>query len=231
DQFEKISLLGAEEHSAELRGRVAMGKLNAFESLTQVREMLLAFEVLHGIDNRWTPDSDEWKRAVEYTRVRDFQKALDKLEALVVQRLFELSKMGLAGTGYKLRVHINKGLKARCKAIQNALKKYNVMAVQLRRPVLDWKSVSAYGTLAEFSLLRECREDIRAQPWAQAVNRQAGIHHLKLTRAYEERERLNLEDPEDDEEPEPDEDDIVVAELQNIEQFFEQLSIPVADDE
>jgi hypothetical protein len=92
-------LLGAEEHSAELRGRVAMGKLNAFESLTQVREMLLAFEVLHGIDNRWTPDSDEWKRAVEYTRVRDFQKALDKLEALVVQRLFELSKMGLAGTG------------------------------------------------------------------------------------------------------------------------------------
>jgi hypothetical protein len=208
-------------------------------------------------------------------------------------------------------------LKARCKAIQNALKKYNTMAVQLRRPVLDWKSISAYGTLAEFSLLRECREDIRAQPWAQAANRQAGIYRLKLTHANEERERLNIEvrrvatsirdeeldferhitrleetdillatelrdirdrrvrvnrqhrariaeiyklpcyngiislgtrvgragieisvdedvsfeDREDDEEPEPDEDDIVVAELQNVEQFFEQLSIPTADDE
>ena len=31
--------------------------------------------------------------------VRDYQKALDKLEGLVVQRLFELTKMGLAGTG------------------------------------------------------------------------------------------------------------------------------------
>lgn len=92
-------MLGTGVHSAELRGRVATGKLNAFESLTQVREMLTAFEALHGISHRWTLDSDEWKKAVEYTRVRDFQKALDKLEALVVQRLFELSKMGLTGTG------------------------------------------------------------------------------------------------------------------------------------
>jgi hypothetical protein len=92
-----------------------------------------------------------------------------------------------------MRVHINKGLKACCKAIQNALKKYNTLATQLHRPILDWKSISTYGSLAEFSLLRECREDIRVQPWAQAANRQAGVHSLKLTRAYEERERLNTE--------------------------------------
>ena len=61
--------------------------------------MLSAFETLHGIEDHWTPDSEKWKEAIEYTRARDFQKALDKLEALVVQRLFELLKMGLAGTG------------------------------------------------------------------------------------------------------------------------------------
>ncbi|KIM74378.1 hypothetical protein PILCRDRAFT_828356 [Piloderma croceum F 1598] len=193
-QSEKVNALTSDAvRTAELRGRPAMAKLDAFESVTQIREMVAAYELLHEIPERWTPDSKEWKCAVKYTMVRDFQKALDKLEALVVQRLFELSKMGLAGTGYKMRVHINKGLRARCKAIQNALKKYNVTAVKIGRPVLDWKSISTYGSLAEFSLLRECREDIRSQPWTQAANRQAGIHSLKLTRAYEERKRLNTE--------------------------------------
>ena len=31
--------------------------------------------------------------------IHEYQKALNKLEGLVVQRLFELSKMGLSGTG------------------------------------------------------------------------------------------------------------------------------------
>ena len=92
-----------------------------------------------------------------------------------------------------MRVHINKGLRARCKAIQNALRKYNAMATKIGRPVLDWKCISTYGSLAEFSLLRESREDIRSQPWAQATNRQAGVHNLKLMGAYVERARLNIE--------------------------------------
>jgi len=37
--------------------------------------------------------------SLEYLAIRDYQKALDKLEGLVVQRLFELAKMGLSGTG------------------------------------------------------------------------------------------------------------------------------------
>lgn len=59
----------------------------------------MAFEALHDIPECWVPESQKWKDAVEYLKTRDFQKALDKLEALVIQRLFELSKMGLAGTG------------------------------------------------------------------------------------------------------------------------------------
>jgi hypothetical protein len=92
-----------------------------------------------------------------------------------------------------MRVHINKALKTRCKAIQTALKKFNTAARTLNRPPLEWKNISTYGSLAEFSLLRECREDIQSLPWAEATNRQAAIYHLKYQRALEERKRLNLE--------------------------------------
>lgn len=107
-QFEKINAVaGDAARTAALRGRVAAVKLNAFESVTQIREMVVAYELLHDIPERWTPDCEEWKSAAKYTKVRDFQKALDKLEALVVQRLFELSKMGLAGTGEEIACRSN----------------------------------------------------------------------------------------------------------------------------
>jgi hypothetical protein len=92
-----------------------------------------------------------------------------------------------------MRVHINKALKTRCKAIQTALKKFNAAARNLNRPPLEWKNISTYGSLAEFSLLRECREDIRSLPWAEAASRQAAVYDLKHQRALEERLRLNVE--------------------------------------
>lgn len=98
DQFEEIRNF-AVGTTAAVKARLASVKLNAFDVLTQLRETLVVFETLHEITERWVPGSQKWKDAVEYLKIRDFQKALDKLEALVVQRLFELSKMGLAGTG------------------------------------------------------------------------------------------------------------------------------------
>lgn len=73
------------------------------------------------------------------------------------------------------------------------MKKYNLAAAAIKRPPLDWKGISKYTSIAEFSLLRECREDIRSQPWALAANRQAGVHSLKLASAHVERKRLNYE--------------------------------------
>ncbi|KAI0309491.1 hypothetical protein OF83DRAFT_1032888, partial [Amylostereum chailletii] len=73
------------------------------------------------------------------------------------------------------------------------LKKYNVAAKSIDRPTLEWKDISIYGSLAEFELLRTTCEDILAQPWANSANRQAAIYSLKLERAQEERERLNVE--------------------------------------
>jgi hypothetical protein len=84
-------------------------------------------------------------------------------------------------------------LKTRCKAIQNALRTVNQLGKPLGRPELEWKDVSTYGTLAEFELLRECREDIRRFPWTDSANRQAAIYSLKMERAHEERCRLDIE--------------------------------------
>ena len=74
-------------------------KLHAYENLQFWQDELQAYEIANDIDIRWTPKSDEWQHTVEYLAIRDYQKALYKLEGLVVQRLFELAKMGLSGTG------------------------------------------------------------------------------------------------------------------------------------
>jgi hypothetical protein len=173
--------------SDELCDRVLLAKLHAYENLERLQDMLHNFETTHNINSRWTLETEQWQHAANYLAIRDYQKALDKLEGLVVQRLFELAKMGLSGTGkygfssyavrsqyflsgYKMRTHINKSLKTRCKAIQTALCKFNAAAKATNRPQLDWNQVSTYGSLTEFELLRECRDDIHSEPWADSRN-------------------------------------------------------------
>ena len=64
-------------------------------------------------------------------------------------------------TGYKMRTHIAKSLQNRCKAIWNAVKVYNDVAVEIGRPTIDWSRVSHYAFLEEFTLLAEATEDIQ----------------------------------------------------------------------
>ena len=74
---------------------------------------------------RWTLDQREYVEMREYSRHRQFIRAVEELENLVVQRLFELSKANLASTGavvslsntdanysvgYKLRKQISKAI-------------------------------------------------------------------------------------------------------------------------
>jgi hypothetical protein len=51
------------------------------------------------IQDPWTPGSLEWVAAHEMIKLRDYRKAVDKLESLVVSRIFELSKMNMSETG------------------------------------------------------------------------------------------------------------------------------------
>lgn len=66
-----------------------------------------------GVTQRWTPADPEYQEALKYLHNRRFIHAVQQLEGLVVQRLFELAKANLASTGtyfilmlaFKIRLH------------------------------------------------------------------------------------------------------------------------------
>jgi hypothetical protein len=47
----------------------------------------------------WAPDSDKWIAARKKVQLREYWKAIDRLESLVIARIFELSKMNMSQTG------------------------------------------------------------------------------------------------------------------------------------
>lgn len=52
-----------------------------------------------GIEERWSAEDPRYLEALKYISNRTFIGAVERLEGLVVQRLFELSKANLAATG------------------------------------------------------------------------------------------------------------------------------------
>lgn len=60
---------------------------------------MIELEVRLGITRRWIPEDAEYIETLKYMNERKYHRALDKLYALVVKRLFELHRMNLAGTG------------------------------------------------------------------------------------------------------------------------------------
>ncbi|OBZ67400.1 hypothetical protein A0H81_12567 [Grifola frondosa] len=108
--------------------------------------------------------------------------------------MFELTKLGMSGLGYKLREKIGKALKA-TEAIKNALIEYNRCAAALSppRPQIVWGDLMEMASLAEFDILRDARHDIRMLPWAQRKNRLAMNTYFNVKRAREEIQRLNVE--------------------------------------
>lgn len=71
----------------------------ALRKLQHAEEAAIDMERRLGITARWTDDSPEYKEAFAYVQNRRFIRAVEELERLVIQRLFELSKANLAGTG------------------------------------------------------------------------------------------------------------------------------------
>ncbi|KAF8203394.1 hypothetical protein K438DRAFT_1580548, partial [Mycena galopus ATCC 62051] len=177
--------------------RIETQRRHALEVTEKSLATIQDLELRLGITTRWVPGSEEWVKAGKMVSSRRFQRALDQLQGLIVARMFELTKVNMSGTGYKLRKHIAKALQARSKAVKAALERYNVAAAAMApvKPQLTWQTVVDYAFLADFDLLREGREDIRAEPWALPAGRAAMDQHYKMLRADEEIQRLNLEIP------------------------------------
>ncbi|KAF8515032.1 hypothetical protein BU17DRAFT_93915 [Hysterangium stoloniferum] len=168
----------------------------AWEAVLVLQKEVQNMEEHLDISERWTITSAQYQDVLKYMDQREFQLAIDKLEGLVVQRLFELTKANVSETGYKMRVQIAKAIKTRSKAIQRALITYNDLAVKMipPHPKLTWAEIVEYSTIAEFELLRiGAWEDIRNLEWAKAYNCEATRCHLKILRAKEEIQRLDIE--------------------------------------
>ncbi|KAJ6544875.1 hypothetical protein DFH09DRAFT_1088411 [Mycena vulgaris] len=152
---------------------------------------------------RWTPESKEYKDALVLTREQKYRAALAKLEHLVVQRLFELTKMGMSGvvacsdawqlTNYVRRSRRLSGPEAML--IRRAIVMYNETAAALVPPreTSIFRGNHQTTSLAEFDLLRDTRQDIRSQPWTQPARREAMVLYYGIKRAKEEIQRLNVE--------------------------------------
>lgn len=68
----------------------------------------------------WTESTPEYIATVQYIRQRDYHRILDKLEQLVIQRLFELSKANVVGMGKSHFRQLVKKLTPTCNRLQTS---------------------------------------------------------------------------------------------------------------
>lgn len=74
-------------------------RLHGIESIITLQEAAESLEKKLGIAVRWTEASEGWKEATRDEATRSYFRALEHLENLAVQRMFELTKLNQAGTG------------------------------------------------------------------------------------------------------------------------------------
>ncbi|KAJ7865979.1 hypothetical protein B0H13DRAFT_2670813 [Mycena leptocephala] len=101
-----LALSGTSKATATVR-------LQARETYDTALKDVQESESKMGVEVCWLPESQGWADAAHLVSTKRYRLALMKLEKLVVQRMFELTKMNLSQTGYKLRKHIAKALQAR----------------------------------------------------------------------------------------------------------------------
>ncbi|KAF8212965.1 hypothetical protein K438DRAFT_1566472 [Mycena galopus ATCC 62051] len=182
-------------HARCLEGGVA--RRHAKEKVEKDLESVHALEAQLDVAERWTVTSPKWVSTVVEIKKRKYQLALDALELLIVERIFELTKMNQSETGYKMRKHIAKALQARSKAVKHAIDNYNAAAGLLDPPMphLTWEQVVEYAFLADFDILRDTRAEVQSRPWTRPAYRLAMDRYFKILRAREEIKRLNVEIP------------------------------------
>ncbi|EJD44437.1 hypothetical protein AURDEDRAFT_48381, partial [Auricularia subglabra TFB-10046 SS5] len=162
-------------------------RVDTYNKYMKILEAIVALEGVLDIDVRWTTTSREYQDGLVRMAERDWRRALDRLELLMVQRMFELAKSHVFGTG---------GLKSRSQAIRTAVARYNELAELLNPPAatVTFATLMEWTELQEFELLRRSRAgDIREKAWAQPANRLIASKHYKVLRANEELIRCSIE--------------------------------------
>ncbi|KAJ7694545.1 hypothetical protein B0H17DRAFT_1131853 [Mycena rosella] len=98
------------------------------------------------IETQWLPDGEEWNAAVTLVVTRRYRLCINKLEELVLKRLFELTKMNMS---------------------QTALACYNLAAHSLtpKRCKLTWDEVVEYAFLSNFNILQDPTSNAALRDW------------------------------------------------------------------
>jgi hypothetical protein len=73
----------------------------AYSRLQNAETMVYNVESKLNVKERWEPSSPEYQEIKKEVSYRVYRRALDELEWLVVQRLFELTKLNMSGTGMR----------------------------------------------------------------------------------------------------------------------------------
>ncbi|KAF9789733.1 hypothetical protein BJ322DRAFT_1001037 [Thelephora terrestris] len=170
--------------------RLETERRHARERHDRIHYQVLELEDHMGITKRWTPATPEYIETFRYISERRYHRALNNLQRLVTQRLFELHRLNLSGAGKCFPFQM-----FYANAIRNATEAYNraVWALDPPRPPLDWAQVSRYSFLEEFTLLRNSHRDISKAPWADPVIRETIKRFFRVRRAHEEIQRCNVE--------------------------------------
>ena len=71
----------------------------AYARLQNAEAYIYILEAQLGIAERWEIGGEEYRKYQQEMVLVDYQETLDELERLVVQRLFELVKLGMSGIG------------------------------------------------------------------------------------------------------------------------------------
>ncbi|KAJ3541684.1 hypothetical protein NM688_g6049 [Phlebia brevispora] len=177
--------------------RLETARRQANAQYLRVEYDVLLMEARLGIpqEKRWTRCDSQYITALRFIQQRKYNEALHKLQSLVIKRLFELHKLNLAQTGYKMRTHIAKSLQTRCKAIRRAVAAYNKAAVTADPPrkELDWSVASKLGFVEQFGLLEDTDMDIREKLWTKPMYREMIKLRQRIVRAHEEVVRCTVE--------------------------------------
>ena len=94
----EMSTKAIQQHTRE-RQREDRARDDALTAFTAYHDEAQAIELKLGATDRWQKGDRDYIRIQKKLDEEDYDRSMDRLEGLVVARLFELTKMNMAGTG------------------------------------------------------------------------------------------------------------------------------------
>ncbi|KAL0057017.1 hypothetical protein AAF712_016361 [Marasmius tenuissimus] len=212
--FEKVNWAKGEPNKAHLKYKVLNSRtdlstiqvnkikarnISMFKCYERLAEELEDYEMDHGI-LRWVIRSPEHRQAQDGLKERTYQRALEELEKLVVQRLFELTKLNMSGVFIEMASVAN----------FNLLKNTHIDIGNLIWTKPEYREAMRL----HFGLLRACEEKVRCDVEITQLIMYMIDEHADYQLAIQ---RLQGEDPN------------LVAELRRQAQYWEAVHSRIAE--